>query len=100
MKGCKMKRCVKIRVIGKVQAVGYRHFIQNQAEKLMIEGTIQNQHDGSVIIFVCGGQDKLDDLLDFIYQGSPKSKVDDVLIEPMQTERDFRGVFRVIGDNL
>jgi len=94
-----MKRCVKIRIIGTVQGVGYRHFIQKNAEKLLLEGTIQNQSDGSVIVFVCGLQDKLDDLIDFIYQGSPKSKVEDVLIEPMQTERDFRGIFRVIGDN-
>ncbi|MBD3272913.1 hypothetical protein GF385_00990, partial [Candidatus Dependentiae bacterium] len=77
----------------------YRHFIKKHADKLSLEGSIQNREDGTVLIFVCGDSDKVDDLIDFVYQGTEKSKVSDVIVEPLQNNRDFRGVFRIIGDN-
>ncbi len=94
-----MRRCVKIIVKGNVQGVGYRHFIQKHAEKLSLEGSIQNKEDGTVLACVCGPADKIDDLIDFIYQGTSKTKVEDVVVDPLQSNRDYRGIFRVIGDN-
>ena len=49
-----MRRCVKITIKGTVQGVGYRHFIQKHAEKLSLEGSIQNEEDGTVLACVCG----------------------------------------------
>ncbi|MFA5075283.1 MAG: acylphosphatase [Candidatus Babeliales bacterium] len=92
-----MRKCLKIKVTGKVQGVGYRSFLQKHAIKLGVEGTIQNREDGSVFILACGTSDKLDDFLDSIYEGSKQSKIKDVIVEPMVPEKDFRGVFRVIG---
>ncbi len=94
-----MKRCIKVRVLGKVQDVGYRHYVQKHAEKLALEGRVQNNEDGSVAILVCGPSEKIDDLIDVVYQGSSKAKIEDVIIEPVQIETDFRGIFRVIGDS-
>ncbi|MBD3231610.1 acylphosphatase [Candidatus Dependentiae bacterium] len=94
-----MRRCVKITIIGKVQDVGYRSFAKKNAEKFQIEGIAQNQEDGSVLITVCGDSNKLDDFIDALYKGPPKAKVNDVLVEPFLQDRDFRGVFRVIGIN-
>lgn len=94
-----MRRCVKITVKGDIQGVGYRHFVQKHAESLALEGSIQNKDDGSICIFVCGSSDKVDDLIDFVYQGSKKSKVEDVLLEPLPGDKDFRGIFRVVGLN-
>ena len=92
-----MKRCLKIKVLGKVQNVLYRQFVRKNAEKLALAGTVQNDPDGSVLILVCGVSDKLDDLIDLLYKGSTKSKVENVVVEPLSEQRDFRGVFRVIG---
>jgi len=94
-----VRRCLKIKVLGKVQGVNYRSFIHNHATTLGIEGTIQNAEDKSVILCVCGTADKLDDLIDFLYKGSDHSKVEDVVVEPLMQEKQFRGVFRVIGLN-
>ncbi len=94
-----LKKCVKIKVLGKVQGVGYRTFIQKSAAKLSIEGTIRNESDGSVFMLAYGPSDKLDDLIDFVYKGSAKSKIEDVIVEPMIKEKDFRGVFRLIGES-
>jgi len=94
-----MKRCLKIKVTGKVQGVFYREFAQKSAQKLQIEGTAQNMEDSSVLIQVCGTSEKLDDFIDELYKGSKQSKVDDVETEPLIQEKDFRGVFRIIGVN-
>lgn len=93
-----MNRYIKVIVSGKVQGVGYRHFIKKHAEKLSVEGCIQNNDDGSVLIYAFATPEILDDFIDFVYEGSAKSEVKNVDVEPMQTHRDFRGVFRVIGD--
>ena len=91
-----MKRCARIIVKGKVQGVFYRDFVKKEAQKLDIEGTVQNSTDGTVIINVCGITQQLEDFIDVLYQGSPKSKVEEVLEEPLAPMRDFRGVFRII----
>jgi acylphosphatase len=93
-----MRRCLKIKVIGKVQGVFYRDFVQKSASTLGIEGTVQNE-ENSVLIFACGDAERLDSLIDELYKGSPKSKVENVLVEPLQQLKDFRGVFRIIGAN-
>ena len=92
-----MRRCVSIKVTGKVQKVFYRVFTQKQATKLEVEGTIQNLDDGAVLILACAVSDKLDDFIDVLYEGSDESKVENVIVEPLVKEHDFRGVFRVIG---
>ncbi len=92
-----MRQCLKIIVTGKVQDVGFRHYVQKEAEALSIEGTVNNTDDGTVHILVCGNSDKLDDLIDILYKGTRSSKVENVLAEPLSQTKDFRGVFRVIG---
>ena len=91
------KKCIRITVYGKVQGVGYREFVQKHASTEKIEGSIQNSEDGSVLVIAAGSPDNLDNLIDYIYQGSPKSSVEEVAIEIATGAKDFRGVFRVIG---
>jgi len=92
-----MKKCLKIKVSGKVQGVLYREFVQKNAKKLAVEGTIQNGEDGCVLIYACGQIEDLDSLIDALYEGSSRSKVAEVMAESLLSEKDFRGVFRVIG---
>lgn len=92
-----MKQCLKITVLGNVQGVGYREFVQKRAEQYSIEGTIQNTEEGTVLIYVCGLSANLDKLIDVLYKGTAKSEVKDVAIEPFVKEKDFRSVFRIIG---
>lgn len=94
-----MRQCVKIKVIGNVQMASYREYVQKHAQRYDIEGTIQNAEDKhSVIIMACGIAEKLDELIDALYKGTPESKVEEVQVEPMIKEKDFRSVFRIIGD--
>jgi acylphosphatase len=97
-KEIEVKQCLKIRIFGTVQGVGYREFIKKKASKLKVEGTIQNEHDKSVTVFVCGLSEDLDKIIDALYQGIPQSKVEDIKVEPLINKKDFRGVFRIIGN--
>lgn len=92
-----MRKCLKVTVHGKVQEVSYRAFVQKHAQTFGIEGTVKNVEDGSVLIFACGASDKLDSFIDYLYKGPSASRVEDVIIEPLLSDKDFRGVFRVIG---
>jgi len=92
-----MKKCSKIIVKGKVQGVSFREFVQKKAEKLKLEGTVQNLHDETVIINVCGMSDDIENFIDELYSGSPKSNVDDISEEPLTNKPEFRGVFRIIS---
>lgn len=93
-----MKKCLKIRVCGNVQGVAYRAHTKKHADTLGIEGTVQNSDDGSVLIYACGNAVNLEKLLDVLYKGTPDSSVEDLIAEPFLNEKNFRGVFRIIGD--
>ncbi|NDD53923.1 acylphosphatase [bacterium] len=93
-----MKKCLKIRVSGTVQGVAYRAYAQKHAQTLGIEGTVQNAEDGSVVIYACGPAASLERFIDFLYKGTPAAHVEDLLAEPFVNERDYRSVFRIIGD--
>ncbi len=93
-----MKKCLKIHVNGKVKGVGYRAYTQKYANNLSIQGTVQNADDGSVLIYACGEAASLEKFIDYLYKGTSDSHIDDLLAEPFINEKDFRGVFRIIGD--
>ena len=92
-----MRKYARITIEGKVQGVGLREFVKKHAIKLEVEGHIQNLNNGTVQIEACGTTDNIEQLIDVIYKGSPKAEVSDVVEEPMSVQKDFRGVFRVIG---
>ena len=91
-----MRKCLMIKVTGTFQANTYKAYIQKHANSLGIEGTIQNDNNG-ITIYACGLSDKLDRLIDLLYKGTDKSKLKNVVEEPFISEKDFRGVFRIIG---
>ncbi len=93
-----MKKCIKLTILGTVQGVGLRKYIKDQAESIgNIEGTAQNMPDGSVVVQICGPSDAVEKLVDQIYKGTPKSKIENIITEPIVATKNFRGVFRIIG---
>ncbi len=92
-----MKRWVKITVFGFLQGVGYAEYVKKHADMFKIEGTLQLGEKNSVIIHAVGTSDELDNFIDYVYQGSAQSVVDEVAIEIAQPGRDYRNVFRIIS---
>lgn len=71
-------RCV---VTGKVQGVFFRANTQEQAERLGITGWAKNLSDGSVEVLAYGEAEKLQDLFNWLKQGPPRARVDDITYE-------------------
>jgi acylphosphatase len=91
-----MRKCLMITIYGSVQTETYKSFIQKNACSLGVEGTVQCDKD-SLVLHACGMSDRLDQFIDTLYKGIDKSKLKDISVEPLVTEKDFRGVFRIIG---
>ena len=82
----------KIKVEGKVQGVWFRKYTNDKAQSLNLNGFVRNEPDGSVYIEVESGQeDKLNEFIQWLYQGSPLSKVDNVSIPEESPCQNFDG---------
>ena len=49
-----MTKHYEIRVFGRVQGVGFRYAVRNQARSLNLKGWVENQPDGSVLTSIQG----------------------------------------------
>jgi len=64
-----------VRVIGRVQGVGFRQFVRDRALALGLSGWVKNRADGSVEVLVGGEREAAARLLDVVRQGSPHAAV-------------------------
>ena len=69
------------RVTGRVQGVGYRWFVQAEAERLHLGGSVRNLPDGAVAVEAEGPRPKLLDFLARLRQGPPAARVERVDVD-------------------
>ncbi len=91
-----MKQCLQITFMLDPVGSFLRTVVQEYAKSLRLEGVAQIVEPGKVKIVVCGADDALDELIGLLYQGKGRAKPQDIQIEPLIKDRDYRGVFRVI----
>ena len=72
-------KCVTFRIIGKVQGVWFRAYARDSALSLNIEGWVKNDPDGSVFGEAVGSEENLEQFIYVLREGSPSSRVEDVL---------------------
>lgn len=65
-------------VEGRVQGVGYRYFVEENASALRITGWVRNRWDGSVEVLAEGDRPVLEKLLAALYQGPRSSSVEEI----------------------
>ena len=65
-------------VRGRVQGVGFRWFVEREAQLLRIAGWVRNNHDGSVEVLAMGTRDQLAGLRSRLQDGPRAARVDDV----------------------
>jgi acylphosphatase len=63
------------RVKGRVQGVGFRYFVQHNAEALGVRGYVRNEDDGSVFVYAVGHPDAISRLAGAIHTGPRFSEV-------------------------
>ncbi len=68
----------RFHVRGRVQGVGYRYFVMQQAERLGLTGFTQNLPGGSVEVVAEGPAEALEALAEALQQGPAFSEVTDV----------------------
>jgi len=78
-----MFKSVAIRVTGRVQHVGFRHFAIQKADIHGIRGFVRNEADGSVYIEAQGEKEALDAYVLLIGKGPSWSRVDQVQISKL-----------------
>ena len=66
---------VRLRVVGRVQGVGYRFFIEREAGRLGLSGWVRNMPDGSVELEAEGDRAILRELVGRAREGPPLSRV-------------------------
>ena len=78
-----------ITIFGRVQAVGFRDWMKDQAEKRGLFGWVRNASDGSVEAFIQGEDESLNDLLAFSWEGPELADVEDVLTQDTKVDESF-----------
>ncbi len=83
--------CQHYLISGRVQGVWYRASAGKAAKRLGLTGWVRNLSDGRVELMVCGTEEELKQLTDWLWKGPPLAKVKDIEITPQtsQTFADF-----------
>ena len=71
-------------VRGRVQGVGFRWFVEREAQILQIAGWVRNDPDGSVEILAQGTSDQLAGLHSRLRDGPRAARVDAVEVSPAE----------------
>lgn len=79
----------EIKITGRVQGVGYRYFAVQKAKEMDINGWIKNLVDGSVLIVAQGIEEEIKTLIDYLYIGPTRSRVDKISTCVMQITTVF-----------
>jgi acylphosphatase len=77
MSGDEVIRLLRIR--GRVQGVGYRAFVHDQATQLGLSGWARNRSDGSVEVLVSGNRTEVDELIALLRRGPPGARVTELV---------------------
>ncbi|WP_281561324.1 acylphosphatase [Thalassomonas sp. RHCl1] len=79
-----MKVCFSVTVSGLVQGVYFRASSQQVAIDYGLSGYARNLSDGNVELLICGEQDNVEKMLNWLKQGPPEAEVEDLRHEQVQ----------------
>ncbi len=67
-----------LRISGRVQGVGFRYSMAEEAERLGVTGWVRNRRDGTVEAVVDGARDAMDAILAWARRGPRGASVTDI----------------------
>jgi len=75
------ERRVHVYVGGHVQGVGFRAYVQKQAQDLKLKGWVRNLRDGRVEAVIQGQGDGVEKMMGVVRKGPASSRVDSVEVK-------------------
>ncbi|MBN2860219.1 MAG: acylphosphatase [Sphaerochaetaceae bacterium] len=82
-------KCVRIRIYGRVQMVGFRYFTFHHALSLGLTGYVTNRVDGSVEVVASGAQGALNEMYAILSEGPRLARVENMEMEEIETPDTF-----------
>lgn len=86
------EKTVHVRIIGRVQGVGFRFWTYDQANRLGLGGWVRNERDGSVEALFSGPVPAVDAMLELCWRGPGFSNVAAVDKLPLEASEDDSGL--------
>lgn len=74
--------CLRLRIHGVVQGVGFRWSLHREAVRLELAGWVRNRRDGTVEAVVSGPAPAVEALVAWARQGPPSARVTKVEVTP------------------
>ena len=90
------RNAVRLRISGSVQGVGYRYWLEHEATRLGLTGTVRNRVDGTVEAICVGTPDELAALRDACRRGPPGAHVDSVASQALDAD-ETAAAFAAVG---
>ena len=75
-----------VTIRGRVQGVGYRYWVEQQARSLGLEGWVRNRRNGSVEALFSGAADVVSDMVALSRRGPSSARVDAIQEEPANSD--------------
>jgi acylphosphatase len=75
------RKILRLRISGRVQGVGFRAFVADEAERRGLNGWVRNRADGSVEAVIAGDGRIVDDMIEACRRGRHGARVENVAIE-------------------
>jgi acylphosphatase len=75
-----MATATHLKIIGRVQGVGFRYFMERKARELGVTGWVRNRHDGTVEAMVQGTPAAVEAMIAAARQGPRSAIVTDVKV--------------------
>jgi acylphosphatase len=86
----------RVTISGRVQGVGFRYALADEARTRKLCGWVRNRRDGSVEALIAGPEADVEALIAWAHRGPPAARVTAVAVEPATTDaREFEIVTTV-----
>jgi acylphosphatase len=76
----------QVTIRGRVQGVGYRAWVEDQAMARKLEGWVRNRRDGRVEALFAGPADVVSEMIALCRRGPPSARVEAVQEEPASSD--------------
>ena len=77
----------RVTISGRVQGVGFRYALADEARARRLCGWVRNRRDGSVEAIIAGPEADVEALIAWAHRGPPAARVTAVTVEPATTDR-------------